>query len=96
VDKQFAVYVLSSKKNGTIYIGMTSDLVARVWQHKNNVVDGFSKKYSVHNLVYYELHEEAEFAIKREKRLKKYKREQKIKLIEKGNPDWNDLYDRLF
>ncbi len=93
--KQPAVYILASKRNGTLYIGVTSDLVQRVWQHKNDVVEGFTKKYCVHTLVYYELHDDMENAILREKRLKKWNRDWKLLLIEEKNPDWNDLYSSI-
>ncbi len=93
--KQPAVYILASKRNGTLYIGVTSDLVQRVWQHKNDVVEGFTKKYGVHRLVYYELHDDMENAIIREKRLKKWNRAWKLRLIEEMNPNWDDLYDSL-
>jgi putative endonuclease len=90
--KQPAVYILASQRNGTLYIGVTSDLVQRVWQHKNDVVEGFTKEYGVHILVYYELHDDMENAILREKRLKKWNRAWKLRLIEEKNPEWNDLY----
>ena len=93
--KQPAVYILASKRNGTLYIGVTSDLVQRVWQHKNDVVEGFTKKYGVHTLVYFELHDDMENAILREKRLKKWNRDWKLRLIEEKNPDWNDLYSSI-
>ncbi len=93
--KQPAVYILASKRNGTLYIGVTSDLVQRVWQHKNDVVRGFTQKYGVHQLVWYELHEDMENAIIREKRLKNWKRAWKIRLIEKMNPKWSDLYHKI-
>ena len=93
--KQPAVYILASKRNGTLYVGVTSDLVQRVWQHKNDVVEGFTKKYGVHTLVYFELHDDMESAILREKRLKKWNRDWKLRLIEEKNPDWNDLYDSI-
>jgi putative endonuclease len=83
---------MASRRNGTLYIGVTADLVKRVYEHKNNLVDGFTKKYVVHTLVYYQQFEEIEAAILEEKRLKKWKREWKLKLIEKGNTDWKDLY----
>ena len=86
------VYILSSKKNGTLYIGVTSDLVKRIWEHKNNVVDGFTKKYNVHNLVWYEIHEEMDSAIQREKQIKKWNRQWKLQLINEFNPEWRDLY----
>jgi putative endonuclease len=90
--KQPAVYILASQRNGTLYTGVTSDLVQRVWQHKNDSVDGFTKKYGVRTLVYYELHDDMENAIIREKRLKKWNRAWKLRLIEEKNPEWNDLY----
>jgi putative endonuclease len=93
--KQFCVYILASNRNGTLYIGVTSDLVKRMWQHKNKIVEGFTEKYNVNNLVYFELHESAESAIHREKRLKKYTKVQKLKLIEKDNSEWNDLYESI-
>lgn len=96
MQKQFVVYILASKKDGVLYIGVTSNLPKRVWERKNKVVDGFSKQYNVTNLVYYEMHETAESAITREKRLKKYRRADKIKLIEIENPNWEDLYEKLF
>ena len=86
------LYILANKRNGTLYIGVTSDLIKRIWQHKNNSVAGFTKKYNVHTLVYFEQHQEMMEAIKREKQLKKWNRSWKINLIEKGNPDWDDLY----
>ena len=89
---QAYVYILASQKNGTLYAGVTSDLVKRVWQHKNNVVEGFSKKYHVHLLVWYEVHNEIETAINREKQIKEWKRLWKLELIEKTNPTWRDLY----
>jgi putative endonuclease len=92
---QPCVYLLASKRNGTLYVGVTSDLIKRVWQHKNDVVESFSKKYSVHHLVWYELHENMESAITREKNIKIWKRAWKIELIEKCNPSWRDLYDGL-
>ncbi len=95
MNKQPAVYILASKRNGTLYIGVTSDLVKRIWEHRNNMVEGFSKRYSVHHLVWYELHESMESAIQREKRLKEWKRVWKLELIERTNPDWRDLYHTI-
>ena len=95
MTKQPAVYLLASKRNGTLYIGVTSDLVKRIWEHKNNMVEGFTKRYNVHQLLWYELHENMESAIQREKRLKEWKRKWKIKLIEDNNPDWKDLYSTI-
>jgi putative endonuclease len=92
VSKQPAVYILASKRNGTLYIGVTSDLVKRIWEHRNDVVEGFTKRYDVHQLVWYELHENMESAIEREKRLKEWKRKWKLELIESTNPNWLDLY----
>jgi len=87
--------MLASKKNGTLYIGVTSDLMKRVWEHKNDLVEGFTKEYGVHRLVYFEMLEDMESAIQREKQLKKWNRDWKIELIEKDNPEWTDLYDLL-
>ena len=95
MDKQPAVYMLASKRNGTLYVGVTSDLVKRVWEHKNHMVGGFTKRYGVHQLVWYELHENMESAIEREKRLKEWKRAWKLELIESVNPDWQDLYQYI-
>jgi putative endonuclease len=95
VNKQLAVYIVASKCNGTLYIGVTSDLVKRIWEHKNNMVEGFTKHYNVHRLVWYELHESMESAITREKRIKNWKRKWKLELIESRNPKWQDLYRRI-
>ncbi len=91
----YYVYILANKVNGPIYIGVTNDLISRVYCHKNNLVDGFTRKYHIHNLVYYEAYNDVMEAINREKRMKKWKREWKIELIEKNNPTWEDLYDHL-
>jgi putative endonuclease len=93
--KQPAVYILASSRNGTLYTGVTSDLVKRVWQHKQNLADGFTKKYSVHMLVYYELADEIGAAIAREKQIKGGSRAKKLAMIESMNPDWRDLYDDI-
>jgi putative endonuclease len=93
--KNFYVYILCSNRNGTFYTGVTSDLVKRIYEHKNNLVEGFTKKYNVHSLVWYETHESAESAIIREKRIKKWKRAWKLKLIEQTNPKWIDLYENI-
>ena len=93
--KQPAVYILASERNGTLYIGVTSDLVKRIWEHKNNLIKGFTKRYCVHHLVWYELHYSMNCAIEREKNIKEWKRAWKIRLIEKDNPNWNDLYDSI-
>ncbi len=89
--KNFYVYMLCSKRNGTLYTGVTSDLVKRTYEHKNDLAEGFTKKYGVHRLVWYEVHETAEAAITREKQLKKWNRKWKLRLIEKDNPEWRDL-----
>ena len=93
--KSPCVYILTNKINTTLYIGVTSDLQKRIYQHKNGVVDGFSKKYNLHKLVYYEQYSDIYSAISREKRLKKYKRKWKLSLIDKMNPSWSDLYDDI-
>jgi len=93
--KQYYIYILASKMKGTLYIGVTSDLIRRVYEHKNNLVEGFTKKYSVHNLVYFECADNPEAAITREKQLKEWRRSWKIELIEGKNPCWNDLYESL-
>jgi putative endonuclease len=93
--KQFYVYILCSKRNGTLYTGITSDLIKRVYEHKSNIVDGFTKTYGVHVLVWYEVHMTAESAITREKQIKKWNRNWKLELIESSNPGWKDLYDSL-
>ena len=95
MDRQPAVYILASKRNGTLYVGVTSDLRKRVWGHKNDLVEGFTKRYHVHRLVWYELHETMESAILREKRIKEWKRVWKLRMIESDNPTWKDLYDRI-
>ncbi len=95
MEKQPAVYILASGYNGTLYIGVTSNLIQRIWQHKNDLVEGFTEKYTVHSLVYYELHEQMLTAIEREKQLKKWNRQWKIDLIEKMNPTWKDLWEEL-
>jgi putative endonuclease len=95
MERQPAVYVLASKQNGTLYIGVTSDLAKRAWEHKNDLVEGFTKKYGVHRLVYYEMHEDMLSAITREKQLKKWNRAWKLELIEEKNPEWKDLWDEI-
>jgi putative endonuclease len=93
--KQYFVYILASKRNGTLYLGITSSLLKRVYEHKNNLVEGFTKRYNVHDLVYYETYNYVYDAIAREKNIKKWKRQWKIELIEKSNPKWEDLYYSL-
>jgi len=93
--KDCYVYILASRKNGTLYIGVTDDLIRRIYEHKNGLAEGFSKKYDVKTLVYFESGNDIKSAIEREKQLKKWDRSWKIRLIEKSNPEWNDLYDNL-
>ena len=95
MKKDFYVYIMASNRNGTLYVGITSNLIRRVYEHKNNIVEGFTNKYGVHRLVYYEKHLSAESAIHREKRLKSWKRQWKLMLIEKDNPSWLDLYPKI-
>ena len=95
MEKQPCVYVLASKRNGTLYIGVTSNLPKRVWEHKEKVVKSFTQKYGVDKLVWYERHETMESAIQREKAMKFWKRDCKLKTIEEMNPDWKDLYEEL-
>ena len=92
---QPAVYILASRRNGTLYIGVTSHLVQRIWQHKNDLVEGFTEKYGVHGLVHFELQDDMLSAITREKQLKKWNRAWKIALIEKQNPTWQDLWPTI-
>ncbi len=95
MSKQPAVSILASKRNGTLYIGVTSDLIKRTWEHTHDSVEGFTKRYRVHRLVYDELHEDMESAIRREKQMKKWNRDWKLELIEKQNPDWRDLWEGI-
>ena len=94
-DMQPAVYILASRRNGTLYIGVTSNLIQRIWQHREGVVPGFTDTYQVHLLVFYELHATMETAITREKRLKKWERAWKLRLIEETNPEWLDLWPQI-
>ena len=95
MEKQFYVYIMTSRRNGTLYIGMSSNLVQRVWQHKNNMVEGFTDKYNVKHLVYFEVHDSAGSAITREKQIKKWRRKWKLRLIEEHNPQWEDLFSKI-
>ncbi len=95
MPNSYFIYILASKRNGTLYVGVTNDIIKRVWQHKNDLADGFTKKYQVHKLVYFEQTTDIESAINREKQLKKWHRKWKLDLIEKQNPDWIDLYNDL-
>lgn len=95
MTKQPYVYMLASKKKGTLYIGVTSNLVQRIWQHREGVVEGFTEKYDVKVLVWFEQHETMESAITREKKMKKWNRDWKIKVIERENPQWEDLWPQI-
>lgn len=95
VKKAYYVYILASARYGTLYVGVTSDIVKRVWQHREEFVDGFTKKYNVKRLVWFEVHEDVTAAITREKQIKKWNRLWKTNLIQAGNPTWQDLYDGL-
>ena len=94
-ERSYYVYIMASGKNGTLYIGVTNDLIRRVYEHKNNIIKGFTQRYKVHHLVHFEDTNEISEAIKREKQLKWWNRKWKLRLIEETNPDWRDLYDDL-
>jgi len=93
--KQYYVYILASKRNGTLYVGISSELKKRVWEHKQNLVSSFTRKYRVHRLVFYEAIMNVHSAIQFEKRLKRWRRKWKLQLIEEMNPEWKDLYDDI-
>jgi len=93
--KSFYVYIMASGRNGTLYVGSTSDLIKRAWEHKNKVIPGFTARYNVHILVYYEVHETYVEAARREKRFKNWCRQWKLNLIEELNPEWRDLYEDI-
>ena len=95
MNHQPCVYILARRRNGTLYIGVTSNLSKRIWKHKNDAVDGFTKKYGIHDLVWFEPHETMESAIQREKNIKKWNRDWKLQLIEQSNPSWRDLYAEI-
>jgi len=95
MEKLPAVYIVASQRNGTLYVGVTSNLVKRIWQHKNDQVEGFTRLYGVHSLVYFEVADTMDAAISREKQIKAGSRAKKLKLIEAVNPEWNDLYDSI-
>tara|TARA_B100000508_G_scaffold107826_1_gene85923 strand:+ start:187 stop:504 length:318 start_codon:yes stop_codon:yes gene_type:complete len=94
--KSYWIYMLASQKNGTLYIGVTSDLIRRVYEHRNHLLEGFTKEYDVSRLVYYEEYDDIGLALTREKQLKKWNRAWKLKLIESNNPSWKDLYEDLY
>jgi putative endonuclease len=89
------MYILASSRNGTLYVGSTTNLVKRIWEHKNNIIPGFTAKYRVHQLVYYEAHQDIMEAARRERRLKNWCRKWKLNIIERFNPTWRDLYDEI-
>ena len=95
MEKQFFVYILTNRAYGTLYVGITNDLIRRVWEHKNNVVKGFTAEHGLHDLVWYEVHGDPIEAITREKRIKKWHRDWKVNLIQAKNPDWKDLYSEI-
>ena len=95
MEKQYYVYIMAGQRNGTLYTGITSNLIRRVWEHKEKVIDGFTKKYKIDTLVYFEKYQDPINAINREKRIKKYPRKWKLNLIEKENPHWKDLYEEI-
>ena len=95
MDKHYYTYILANKRNGTLYVGVTSDLIKRVYQHRRNLVEGFTSRYQIHRLVYYEQHRDALSAIQREKRLKEWQRKWKLALIERHNSEWRDLYPEI-
>ncbi len=94
-EKRPCVYILASRRNGTLYVGVTSDIARRAWEHRTQAIEGFTKRYNVHLLVYIEFHESMAEAMQREKRIKKWRRAWKLALIERDNPQWRDLYDDL-
>jgi putative endonuclease len=95
MEKKYYVYIMAKARNSTFYVGMTSDLLKRVWEHKEEVVDGFTQKHGIKKLVYFEIYNDPGTAIQREKRLKKWNRPWKMRIIEVMNPDWKDLYETL-
>jgi putative endonuclease len=95
LSRSYFVYLLASRRNGTLYVGVTSDLTKRVWEHKHGLAEGFTKKYGVKSLVWFEQTDSIESAIVREKQIKKWRREWKVELIEKNNPQWKDLFEEI-
>jgi putative endonuclease len=94
--KQYCVYILASGRNGTLYVGVTNSLQRRLYEHKNDIIEGFTKKYGVKTLVWFEIHDDIEQAIMREKQIKKWNRKWKLELIEKANPEWRDIGDDIY
>jgi putative endonuclease len=95
MERHAAVYILTSRRDGPLYIGVTSNLLARVWQHRNDLIEGFTRRYRLHRLIYFEVHDSMYAAISREKQLKEWRRGWKLELIEKSNPEWRDLWDEI-
>jgi len=95
MEKRGYVYIMASKRNGTLYLGVTSDLLKRAAEHRDGIIEGFSKRYGCKTLVWYEIHDRIDYAIRREKQLKEWQRAWKLRLIEEMNPDWNDLFESL-
>src|SRR5687768_8012122 len=95
MEPQYYVYIMASDPYGTLYVGVTNDLVRRAWEHRNDLVDGFTRSYAVHRLVWYEVHGAPYEAITREKQIKKWNRDWKVNLIQQRNPDWQDLYEAI-
>jgi putative endonuclease len=95
IERQPCVYIMASRRNGTLYVGVTTNIARRVWEHRLDVVDGFTRDHGVHRLVFVEAHDSLENAILREKRIKRWRRAWKLELIEENNPQWRDLYDYL-
>jgi putative endonuclease len=93
--RDYYVYILASDRNGTLYVGVTNDLARRVYEHRNDLIEGFTKRYGVHRLVWFEVHGDINEAILREKRIKKWNRSWKLRLIEEMNPDWADFAEQL-
>jgi putative endonuclease len=95
MDRQYYVYILASRRYGTLYVGVTNDLVRRIWEHRNDLVEGFTREHAIPALVWYEVHGDGIEAIRREKLIKRWHRDWKVNLIQEFNPDWVDLYDRI-
>ncbi len=94
-EKKYYIYILANERNGTLYIGVTNSLIRRIYEHKHNLVEGFTKDHNIHRLVYYEEYNQIDNAISREKQMKKWNRKWKLQIIEKDNPGWRDLYEEL-
>jgi len=95
MDRQYYVYIVTNKAYGTLYVGITNDLIRRTWEHRNGVVEGFTREHELHRLVWFEVHQDVEEAIRREKLIKKWHRDWKVNLIQARNPEWDDLYKEI-